>query len=77
MSRQLAAPAALRGIRRGEAADEIELIDAEGNVVILVAYGINAPERARVREAAMQLLGGPSPTPSEERRIPRDHQIPG
>jgi len=46
----------LREIRRGEDSDEIELIDSGGDVTILCAYGVNAEERARMREVAMRLL---------------------
>ena len=46
----------LREIRRGEQADELELIDSQGGVVILLSYGVTAEERARVRETAMRLL---------------------
>lgn len=46
----------LREVRRGERDDELELIDEAGGVTIVVAYGVNAPERARVRETALRLL---------------------
>jgi hypothetical protein len=44
--------------RRGESLDELELVAEDGTVTILIGYGLNAPERARAREAAMALLGG-------------------
>ena len=46
----------LREVRRGEATDELELVDSEGNVTILLSYGLTPDERARVRETAMRLL---------------------
>jgi len=45
-----AAPPALREVRRGESADELELIDSAGNVVLLRAHGVHDDERFRTRE---------------------------
>jgi hypothetical protein len=46
----------LREIRRGENADELELIDATGNVLILHAHDVHPDEQLRTRELALKLL---------------------
>jgi hypothetical protein len=46
----------LREVRRGDHPDELEPIDSTGSVTILVAYGVNVEERARVRETALRLM---------------------
>jgi hypothetical protein len=56
LTREAVAATVLREVRRGEAADEIELVDSQGNVVIVVAYGLHPDERARVREIALRLM---------------------
>jgi hypothetical protein len=56
MSRERAPAATLREIRRGECADEIELIDSTGSVLILHSHGLHPDEQLRVRERALKLL---------------------
>ncbi len=46
----------LREVRRGEASDELFLIQTDGTVVILHGHGIHADEAMRTREAALKLL---------------------
>lgn len=46
----------LTAVRRGEALDEIELLDATGTVLILHAHGVTADEQHRTRELAFTLL---------------------
>jgi hypothetical protein len=46
----------LREIRRGEAPDEIEVIDEEGYVLLARAHGVTPDERLRVRERLLRLL---------------------
>jgi hypothetical protein len=56
MSRDIATPAGLREIRRGECADEVYLVATDGTVTILHAHGVHADERLRTRERALKLL---------------------
>jgi hypothetical protein len=56
VSRQGVAATMLREIRRGEAADELELIATDGTVLILHAHGLHPNEQLRAREAALKLL---------------------
>ena len=46
----------LSQIRRGEAPDELELLDGAGLIVILHAHGIHDDEKLRTRERALRLL---------------------
>lgn len=48
--------AVLRDVRRGEAPDELEVIDTTGAVLIVHAHGVHADEKLRTREAVLKLL---------------------
>ncbi len=49
-------PARLNQMCRGEAPDEIFLVDTTGAVLILHAHGVHDDEKLRVRERALHLL---------------------
>ena len=45
-------------VERGKDHDVLELIDADGNVVLLRGWGVHPDEQRRTREAALQLILG-------------------
>jgi hypothetical protein len=50
------APLVLRGIRRGQGDDGIELITTTSDVLLLHAHGVHRDDQLRVREQALKLL---------------------
>jgi hypothetical protein len=48
----------LARVERGASVDVVELIDADGNVVLCHAHGVHDDEKLRVRETILRLLRG-------------------
>ncbi len=46
----------LRQVRRGDEPHELELVTADGRVILLSGYGLTPDERVRMREAAFKVL---------------------
>lgn len=56
-----AAPATLREVRRGRAADELVLVGSDGRAVLLKGDGATPDEAVRMAEAAYRLLAEVAP----------------
>jgi hypothetical protein len=61
----MSAPA-LREVRRGRAADELVLIDADGRAILLRSDGLTDDERIRMRERAIAVLSGSATTHKQQ-----------